>query len=83
MIEFCKFSKVKTCYSFCHITIRVQALRNLSDDGQVVGVFKAGDIFLPESLCVAWAPSELLSLNLIPQFVDRAENFRVLVKVGE
>lgn len=47
---------------------------------QVLLLVEVDAVLLPELLSVARSPSELLSLNLLLEFLDRAEHLLVLVK---
>lgn len=55
----------------------------LFDQFQVVCVVKLVGVLLPELLRVTRSPSELLSINLFLEFIDRAVDLLVLLEIGE
>jgi len=50
---------------------------------KILNLVEIDAVFLPEFLGVAWAPSQLSSVNLVSEFFNGAENLLVIVEVLE
>jgi hypothetical protein len=60
------------------VGLRVEAcVDNSLDQVEVLLFVEHDEVLLPELLSMAWTPSELSSVNLVPQFIDRAEHLLV------